>query len=39
MGSEEYDEFTARALAYGWLHSQNPEIVSQNRKLFETALT
>jgi len=35
MRPEEYVEYSARAQEYGWLHSQNPEIVSQNRRLFQ----
>jgi glycosyltransferase involved in cell wall biosynthesis len=37
MGPEEYSQLSTRAQEYGWLHSQNPEIVAQNRTLFEIA--
>lgn len=37
MGSEEYAQLSARGLEYGRLHTQNPEIVSQNRMLLKAA--
>jgi glycosyltransferase involved in cell wall biosynthesis len=36
MGPEDYDQLSARAREYGLRHSHNPEIIEQNRRLFDT---